>query len=277
MKNLAHAIAICFVLTAIAARAQEAEPQSPGKSVKFQEGPSIGNLGDIAQVRVPAGYVFAGPKETATLMEAMHNPVGGTEKGFIAPSGKDWFVVFEFDDIGYVKDDEKGKLDADAMLASIKRGNDAGNKERRRRGWAELRIVGWALPPSYNETTHNLEWAIKGESEGKPLVNYNTRILGRSGVMRITLVTDPETLAATIPDFKKVLEGFEFNAGGRYAEYRQGDKIAEYGLSALVVGGATAVALKSGFFKYIWKILVVVFVAVSAFFKKVFGGRKSEY
>jgi uncharacterized membrane-anchored protein len=139
------------------------------------------------------------------LMEAMQNPVSGKELGFVAPAKLDWFVVFEFDDVGYVRDDEKGSLDPDAMLQSMKAGTEAGNHERKRRGWPALNILGWEQKPHYNETTRNLEWAIKGESEGKPLINYNTRVLGRGGVMRVTLVTDPPQLATTLPMFKTVL------------------------------------------------------------------------
>jgi uncharacterized membrane-anchored protein len=40
-------------------------------------------------------------------MEAMHNPVSGTELGFIAPAGSNWFAVFEFSESGYIKDDER--------------------------------------------------------------------------------------------------------------------------------------------------------------------------
>ena len=87
--------------------------------------------------------------------------------------------MFEFEDVGYVKDDEKDSLDANALLESIKQGTEAGNKERRKRGWATMTILGWETPPRYNETTHNLEWAIRGQSEGEPVINHNTRLLGR--------------------------------------------------------------------------------------------------
>ena len=53
------------------------------------------------------------------------------------------------------------------------------------RGWPELKIIGWQQVPRYNPTTNNLEWAIYGESEGKPVVNWNTRLLGRKGVMKV--------------------------------------------------------------------------------------------
>lgn len=243
--------------------------------IKWQEGPSIGNLGGIAEVQIPAGYVFAGAEDTRILMEAAHNPTSGNELGFIASTAEDWFVVFEFNDTGYIRDDEKDSLDADAMLEAIKKGTEVSNEERRKRGWPTMSIIGWELKPRYNETTHNLEWAIRGESEGDLVINHNTRVLGRGGVMRVTLVTDPTTLSSTLPKFKNVLTGFDFLQGHKYAEFKQGDKVAKYGLTALVVGGAAAVAAKTGILKYLWKGLVVAFLAGLAFLKNLFG-RKSE-
>lgn len=92
--------------------------------------------------------------------------------------------------------------------------------------------------------------------------------------MRVTLVTDPSLLAPTLPKFKSVLAGMNFSAGNKYGEYKKGDKMAEYGLSALVVGGAAAVAVKSGFAKGLWKLIVIGGVAVVAIFKKLFGKKE---
>ena len=63
-------------------------------------------------------------------------------------------------------------------------------------GRPPLQIVGWEVPPQYNETTHNLEWAIRATVEGKPILNYNTKLLGRKGVMETVLVVDPDELQA---------------------------------------------------------------------------------
>jgi uncharacterized membrane-anchored protein len=161
------------------------------------------------------------------------------------------------------------------MLESLKAGTENANKERQRRGWPSLTILGGEPKPPYDERTQNLEWAIRGESEGNPLINYNTRVLGRGGVVRVTLVTDPPALSSTLPKFKTVLGDFSFKQGHKYAEFRQGDKMAQYGLSALVVGGATAVAVKSGAFKWLWKLGVVGAIAALGFIKKLFGHRNS--
>ena len=245
------------------------------EGVTWQKGPSVGDLGTHAQVKVPEGYVFAGARDTRTIMEANHNPITGKEMGFVAPAGEDWYAVFEFDDVGYVKDDEKDSLDQNALLDSIKQGTEAGNKERLRRGWPTMTIIGWETPPRYNDITHNLEWAIRAQSEGLPVINHNTRVLGRSGVMEVTLVADPAVLAETMPKFKAMLEGFEFKQGQRYAEFRAGDKTAAYGLTGLIVGGGTAALVKTGAFKWLWKLLVAGAAGIAALFKKLFSRNKN--
>jgi len=245
------------------------------EGVNWQKGPSLGDLGGNAQVKVPEGYVFAGAADTRTIMEANHNPLTGKEMGFVAPAGENWFAVFEFDDVGYVKDDEKDSLDANALLSSIREGTEAGNKERVKRGWPTMTILGWETPPRYNETTHNLEWAIRATSEGSPVINHNTRLLGRGGVMEVTLVTDPTTLTQTLPKFKTMLQGFEFKQGHKYAEFRAGDRTAAYGLTGLIVGGGTAALVKTGAFKWIWKALVAGAAGIAALFKKLFSRNKN--
>lgn len=241
-------------------------------------GPAVAKLGGVAQVELPAGYVFLNGKDTRNLMKAAGEPVSGNEVGFLRPTNGEWSVFFDFSDIGYVKDDDKDKLDADKLLASIKEGTEEGNKERARAGNPPLNIIGWETPPHYDEATHNLEWAIRAESEGRPILNYNTRLLGRKGVMEVVLVCEPAELGTTLPEFRGVLSQYKFQSGENYAEYKPGDKIAKYGLAALILGGAGVGAAKLGLltwvavlFKKAWKLIIVAFVAVASFFKKIFG------
>jgi uncharacterized membrane-anchored protein len=241
------------------------------EDITWLHGPGVGQLGTTGQVTVPKGYLFADSTDTIKLMEATHNPKTGRELGFVAPAGEDWFAVFEYDAVGYVKDDEKDSLDADALLESIKAGTEESNKERVRRGWAPLNILGWETPPRYDGATHNLEWAVRAQSDGQPVINYNTRILGRGGVMEVTLVTEQARLAETLPKFKTMLAGFDFNAGQKYSEFRAGDKTAAYGLAGLIAGGGVAVAAKSGILKWLWKVIVAAVIGLGALAKKIFS------
>ncbi len=249
-----------------------AEQPSPLDQIKWVVGPSQAGLGDMAEIAVPEGYIFADGKDTQVLMEAMGNIPTGTEVGFLAPEDSDWFVVFEFSEEGYVSDEDKDKLDAAAMLKAIREGTEQGNKLRRERGYPTMTIEGWQSEPHYDEVTHNLEWGIRARNEdGSPVVNYNTRLLGRKGIMEATLVADPEALPAILPVFKRDLAALSYKAGHRYADYRQGDQVAKYGLAALVTGGAAAVAVKSGLLKYLWKILLIGGAAIAALFSKLRG------
>jgi uncharacterized membrane-anchored protein len=278
MKKQMFFTACCLVLALLPARA---EP-TPGVS----HGPTNANLGGFANIQVPEGFVMLDGALTRKRMKADGEPVSGNEVGWLIPTNGDWSVMFEFKDIGYIKDDDKDKLNADKLLASIKAGNDEANKEREKSGRPRIEVVGWDIPPHYDETTHNLEWAIRGSVEGQPILNYNTRLLGRKGVMEVVLIVDPKDVPTTLPEFKNLLGGYSFQSGQNYAEYRQGDKVAKYGLAALVVGGAAVGAAKLGLLgplililKKAWKLVVIGFVAVVGFFKKMFAkitGRNRE-
>jgi len=270
--------------TSVAQDTEEGGHPLLSTDLDWLEGPATALIGDVAEVQVPEGFVFTGAKGTQAILEMNGNPVSGDELGFLAPTSMVWSAVFEWSDVGYVKDDEKDELDGDDLLRSIREGNEAGNQERQRRGWPTLQIVGWEVAPQYNEQTHNLEWAIKGESEGHYFINYNVRLLGRKGVMSATLLVDPNDMVASLPSYRSLLDDYTFQSGQRYAEYRQGDKVAKYGLAALIAGGAAVGAAKLGLFAWLavlfkkgWKLIVVAVAAVGAGLRKlIHGGRREE-
>lgn len=254
--------------------------------IDWQEGPTTGRLGNLAEIEVPEGYRFCGGDDTRILFEALGNLTSGEELGTIVPvdPNESWLVSFSFSDVGYIKDDEKDDLDADAMLRSIREGTANANEERRRRGMDELEVLGWEIAPRYDEQSNNLEWALLGSSTGGGrFVNHNTRLLGRSGVMEALLIAGPEDLQRLLPTFHGLIDGFAYTEGNRYAEFRKGDKVAKYGLAALVTGGATFAAIKSGLFAKLWKPIAGALILFAAFFKRIVGAvfgtnrRSSKY
>jgi uncharacterized membrane-anchored protein len=242
--------------------------------LRWTDGPADFPIGSMARIDVPAGYRATDVRGTRILMEAMGNPPSPNELATLMPADSvDWFVTFTWDSCGYVKDDDKDDLDADDLLEALRKGNDQANAYRRQHGESPLTIVGWERKPFYNTATNNLEWAIKATSAEGPVVNFNVRILGRAGVMEANLVCDPQILSATLPTFQKLLTGFAYSKGNTYGEYKKGDKIAEYGLTGLIAGGALAVAAKTGILQKFWKFILIGLVAIGGFFKKLFGGK----
>ena len=251
-------------------------------SIEWVSAGGTGLMGDQGEIFVPSGYVFTAADGTQSLMEAFGNLLTEKELGFVAPerSGSpdfDWFAVFEFDEVGYVSDEEKEDLDADAMMDSMLENQKAANEQRAKMGYDKLEIIGWEQEPRYNDRTNNLEWAIRLHgSTGPEIVNLNTRLLGREGVMKVTLVCDPDQLRATTPVYQEMLRDFHFQDGRSYAEFTSGDKLAKYGLTGLVVGGGAAVLAKTGLLKKIFKPLLIALIAFGAWIKRFFTGKKSE-
>jgi uncharacterized membrane-anchored protein len=276
------ALALAALAAPAPGTAQEEQQQQP-VSLEWQRGPGTAPIGDaLAEIDLAEDHVFLDLEGTKKLMELTGNPLSGGEMATVSSSSEDesWFVVFEWDGVGYVPDDEKDSLDADALLGSIREGTEAANEERRERGWETLEIVGWQETPHYDERTNNLSWAIVGQTgDGRKTINRVTKLLGRRGVMTATLVAPPDELAAAIPAVDVVLDGYRFQSGNTYAEYVPGtDQLAKYGLTALVVGGAGAALVKSGLLAKLWKPLLVGLAALGAGVKRLFGsGRSAQH
>lgn len=249
--------------------------------VKLQAGPATVALGKVAELKLPAGYKFVGPDSLDRFYQLTQNVRSGNEVGVVLAPG--WLLFFDYDDVGYVKDDEKDKLEADKLLQTMSEGQEAANPERKSRGWDELKLKGWATAPHYDAKTNNLKWAINLASSRdgykEVWINESIRLLGRGGVMNVTLATGNEGFKAAEAEADKLLaNNFSYVSGQKYSEFKQGDKIAAYGLSALVLGGGAALAAKAGLFAKLgvmfskfWKAIVVALIAAAAVLKKLFN------
>lgn len=267
-QNRKRLVAVAWLLAVGGGLSVAYGQEAPELKFAREMGPTTGVLGNQAEIKVPARFAFLPGPEARRFLEASGNITDGNEMGVLTPEDGDWFLLFEFDDVGYVKDDEKDKLDADQMMKDKKAGEEASNNARKSRGLSPMTIIGWEKKPAYNPTTHNLEWAIRGRSDNGDVVNHNIKILGRHGVMNVIWVGDPEDLDAALPKVATLLKGFSYTSGNKYNEFRSGDRIAEYGLTALVTGGAAAVLLKTGLLQKFWKLIVVGVVMVAGAFRK---------
>lgn len=256
----AFRIALFLLISLFSASHAGAQQKAPENDIMAQIakldwtiGPAQGDIGGTANINVPQGSLFLTPVGSRRFLELLGN-LGSDNTYTFAPRDLSWFSVFSFDASGYVKDDEK--IDPDELLAILKKSNAASNEERKRRGLRTVLLESWYIPPHYDVQSKRLEWGTKLRGEdGDVSVNYTVRLLGRSGVMSATLVSEPSTFDNDVKAFKTNLGGFDFISGQKYSEFRTGDKVAEYGLAALVVGGAAAAAAKGGLFKFLGKFI----------------------
>jgi uncharacterized membrane-anchored protein len=252
-------------------------------SIDWTRGPTVGELGPVGQISVPKGYSFAGKDGAQKVLQSAQNPVTGDELGVLVPNKPDnkefFYVIFSFHDIGYVRDDDGNQIDADTILKTIREGTEAQNEKRKDKGWAPIHVVGWYQKPYYNNHTNNLTWSILGETEGESgkVVNYFARSLGRRGTMSVDLIISEGAAAQVLPEFNSLLAGFSYDEGQKYAEFRTGDKIAEYCLTALIAGGAGALIVKSGLLAKLWKFIALGVVALLGMLRRFFERIKQMF
>lgn len=265
--------------------AARARMQKLADGLNYQKG-EITLRGGLAKMHVPEEFRYLGSSDAATVLSQIWgNPPGSTPLGMLLPakispaSPEAWAVIITYDEDGYVKDDEAAKMNYDKLLKEMQEGTREASKERVKAGYGAIELVGWATPPRYDPATHKMYWAkeLKFDGgEGGNTLNYNIRMLGRRGVLVLNAVAGIGQLKDVEEATPAVLAMVDFQEGHRYTDFNAStDKVATYGIAALVAGG---LATKAGLFKGLFvallaakKLVIVGVVAVGAWLVKVFG------
>ena len=267
--------------------AQDADFENKAKALLAQAepGPKTIDLGAQASMQLPAGMAFLPKQPADKLMQMVGNGTDPNRYGIIIPTSEedDWMADLSYIDSGYIKDDDAKNWDVDALLKNIKEGTKEQNKERAERGIPPLEVGGWVEKPHYDAATRHLIYSVDAKTVGEatPSVNYNTYALGRYGYISLNFVADLDTIERYKPTAQQLLAAIEYRAGQRYADFNPStDKIAEYGIAALVGGLAAKklglLAVIAAFAVKFSKPLIVGAVGVIYGVKKLFGGRRRE-
>jgi uncharacterized membrane-anchored protein len=208
--------------------------------------------------------------------------------GMIFPKNADPFsdstyaFVVTYSEIGYVKDEDAGKINYDEMLKNLQEEEKEENEKRVKAGYPAVHLVGWAQKPYYDNQKKVLHWAKElkfGDAEGGNTLNYEIRILGRKGMVSLNAVGKMYDLPLVNKDISKVLNIASFTEGNSYFDFDpKVDKVAAWTIGALVAGkllakaGLFAVILK--FLAPLWKFIVLAFVGLGAWFKRKLGLKK---
>ena len=238
----------------------------------------------LATLHVPDEFRFFGPDDAQSIIVRLwRNPPGPKPLGMLLPANvtpldpDSWAVTIHYEEEGYVKDDDAGQIDYTSLLRQMQESVRDGNQEREKHGYPAVELVGWAAPPHYDSSTHKLYWAkeLSFAGQDEHTLNYNIRILGRKGVLVVNAVAGISKLAEVEKSTPQILSMINFNEGHRYTDFDAStDKVATYGIAALVAGG---VAAKLGFFKFLWvlllgakKFVIVAIAAIGAWLRRLF-------
>lgn len=271
---LALALAVPFTLSA-----DPAPDGKPGEdtiaaiasSLKWQTG-TITIKGGLAKINLTDDFRFLDAKDSnKVLHDIWGNPEDPEILGMIFPKDKGptdhgtWAVTLNYESGGYVKDDDAEKINYTDLLKQMQQSARDASPERVKQGYPSIELVGWAAPPRYDKATHKLYWAkdLKFGDDTYDTLNYDIRILGRRGVLILGAISSMRAFPEIEEKVPEILAMVDFQPGNTYADFDpKVDKVAEYGLAALVAGGALAGAAKLGLFGLLWKYIIVAVFAL---------------
>ena len=295
LKRLLTAL-LCLTLSGLTAAApaeeKAAAPEMTAEQFLAQLHLQRGKItlpGGIATLDLPANFRYLSPTDAErVLVDAWGNPPGMVSLGMIVPAKTSvlerdsWGVIVTYEKEGHIKDDDADSIKYDELLKDMQASVLDNNAERKKQGYPGIHLMGWAEKPSYAKDTHKLYWAkdlmVDG---GEHSLNYNVRVLGREGVLNLNAIASMQQIEAIKKEMQQVTAFTEFTEGNRYTDFdSKTDKVAEYGLAALVAGG---VASKLGLFGKLLalllafkKVLLLAVVGGGAAIVKFFTGKRKE-
>jgi uncharacterized membrane-anchored protein len=219
------------------------------------------------------------------LTDLWGNPENKTVLGALVPDGKgvtntnSWMFVISYQGDGYVKDDDANDIDYDDLLKTMQEDTKTENEERKKGGYSEVELVGWASKPYYDGDLKVLHLAkeLKFGKDKLNTLNYDLRVLGRKGMYNISAVAGMNELAEVKASIPGILKSVEFDKGNKYLDFdADTDTVAAWTIGGLVAGKVLA---KVGFFAIIAKFGKIIFlglVAAFAGFKKFLFGKKDQ-
>ncbi len=234
------------------------------------EGPATISLIDQGSLHLPEDYLFIPKNEASAVMKANGTLTKPSFVGVIFDKKDDihGLIMVEFIKSGYLRDVNAKNWTADELMKmkSLKKKNDEANKDRVTNSSSPVEIVDWIEPPKYDAPTHKLVWSILAKNKeisSEQMVLYNTSVLGREGYFNFNLITSNSSIAQGKYIVHKILSSLRFNNGKRYEDFNEStDRVAEYGLAALITGIAAKklglLALAGVFLIKIWKIAIVI-------------------
>ncbi|MDD2266850.1 DUF2167 domain-containing protein [Sulfuricurvum sp.] len=254
----------------------------------MEKGPQQIKVFDQATLDLPEKFIFIPNPEATNIMRAMGNPVSEGFAGMILPEKMDtwWFITVNYDNAGYIKDDDAKNWKSDEMLQQMKENAVQINEERVKRHMPEVDVAGWVQTPMYYGDNHEVIWSVATKAKGveddqAQGVNYNTLVLGRQGYIGLNLITSLASVESLKPTSKMLIDQLHFVDGKRYSDVNfDTDKIAEYGLAALITGAAAKklglIALAAAFLAKFAKVIALTLFGGTLWYKKWAAKKKQK-
>jgi uncharacterized membrane-anchored protein len=238
MKNamIRHVLLVVGLLVVAALSLSPALAGDDDLKKMSKPGPITGELAGVAQIKVPKGYLFVGKENMKRFDDLTKNLYSPSEVGVIITEDSESYMLFSYSSGGYIKDDQKDKLNASELLKALQASETEANKERKKQKLPIMEVPGWETPPRFDDKTKCLSWALRTKVDGHESIIYSSRILARDGYMSAILICDSKDFKKAVADYDKIMETFTYKEGRKYSDWKAGDKVATGGLRGLILG-----------------------------------------
>ncbi len=212
----------------------EEERSAALKSLTWRAGEALTLPSSRASLKAPDNIrQLLGPDAISLweVLNALEAPAG-TEAA-LYDEKNDTLVFYQKVADGYVRLDDWDEVDADAMLKEVSANTEAANARRKGAGISAIHVMGWLEKPHLDRATNTVRWAFEANDERDgSLVNSIALVLGRDGFEKLTWIGPKSAVNDGLLNVAR--NSFAFPAGGNYADFKSGDKVAEYGVAGLV-------------------------------------------
>lgn len=245
----------------------------------------LGN--NLATLTVPEAFYFLDSEDAETVLVDLWGNIPDQDVlGMLFPADyspldlDSWAVTIDYTEDGYVSDEDAAEIDYSELLSDMQKDTRVWNEDRVDAGYEAVELLGWAEQPRYDAAEKKLYWAKELRFGDMPetTLNYEIRALGRRGILSMTFIASTNQLDEINEHREQVLAMAEFNEGNRYSDFDPSiDKVAAYGLGALVAGKVAAkTGLIAGLILFLKKFGIFIVIGIAAFFRKILGAFKSE-
>ncbi|MBC6491131.1 DUF2167 domain-containing protein [Flavihumibacter stibioxidans] len=214
--------------------------------IKYHTG-NITLAGGKFTLRVPDEFLFIDANQSRYILEELWGNLPDPEvDGMIVRKGfqpsrliNDYSFVIGYSDIGHVSSQKVTELNHDKLLAQLKENMDRSNESRINMGLNTMSVTGWVIVPYFDQYKKALYWATRINANGteEEILNYNLRLMGKTGVIKINAVATLDQL----PDIKKtlplIIAQTRFTAAEAFDAYKEGeDRESHYDMASLIAG-----------------------------------------
>lgn len=180
------------------------------------------------RMKVPDGHYFIEPDQARYILENIWGNIPDEEvlgmivRSDFVPSNinNDYSFVISYAPIGYVSSEKQKEFDHLELLNNIREQLQEANEKRLEQGFNALQVENWVMIPYFDDYKKALYWAteLKVNGSDESLVNYNLRLLGKNGVLKINAVGTMDQLPAIKKVLPFILSQSEFMKGFRHSD-----------------------------------------------------------